>query len=698
MIARIQGWHEKHQQIIYTSLIFLVCYVLLALIALRPYVAYDGYWHLQMGKDLVVNGLSPWVDHYSFTYPGQEISSIPVLFQVVLYLFVAAFSESTGFYLLLLAYTLFIMLFIYLYFRQIKASWTVILFILPFITYFIHIRLLIRPEIISNILIILSLLLYLRARDSFSTRELVYISLLLLFWVNYHSPVLGYVIIFGLFLDRAINKVINNDNSYSWRQWFFWGLLIFLIGFANPQGRHFIVHTLSTLGEEFWANTQEYQSSLDFYSKNTVIYISWILSFYVVVWSLLKKQYGFVFISLFLAYYSVTTARLVSSASIINFCILALYLSQDSINDRLSALKPSIRKSLLAACVLICITVFYYIIDEARTSIKARQYKDESVTSRYPVQIVDYLGQYHDGGRILNYMSIGGYLINRLSPDYKVYIDGRTNILYPAEFVKHSMDVFIDPDSLEKEINNRDIEFAVDRNTPERMFAYARINDLSLNFADESFLLFSVKKDVAFPLASTLLVMPMCWNDHYINEINDEILLSKSVLKSNSYTLSHVFNFIEGYINQDDRRQFLKELDPASMPSDSTRRLAAYIALIKQDNKTALKLFKGIVLKNDYDLLMISNTLLNEEDYTNAEGILYYIYTNNELINSQAMSPDKVAIFTGLLSSINEKAGLQAFSPSYISALEDELRKSSYNNGAPLESLIPFHGYCHILF
>ena len=237
---------KENQQVIYSSLIFLICYIFLAVIALRPVFTFDSYWHLQMGKDLIENGLSPWVDHYSFSYPGNEIATIPVMFQVVLSQLASLFGESKGFYVIKLLYVTLLMSALFVYFRKIKASWSIIFLLLPIIAYLIQLRLMIRPEIFSNVLIVICLLLYQRAQKSFVTKEMVYICLLLLFWVNYHSPVFGYVIIFGLFLDKAVNKLLGKDDSFSWVQWCFWGSVIFLIGFARPGGTHFVFGMLNT--------------------------------------------------------------------------------------------------------------------------------------------------------------------------------------------------------------------------------------------------------------------------------------------------------------------------------------------------------------------------------------------------------------------------------------------------------------------
>ena len=89
-------------------------------------------------------------------------------------------------------------------------------------------------------------MLYLQAQKTFATKELVLIVLLMVFWMIYHSPIIGYIIIFGLFLDKAVNKLIHKNESFSWPQWFLWGALVFSTGFIKLNepyfiGQHFIL-------------------------------------------------------------------------------------------------------------------------------------------------------------------------------------------------------------------------------------------------------------------------------------------------------------------------------------------------------------------------------------------------------------------------------------------------------------------------
>ncbi len=345
---------KENYNLLCSLLIFLICYILLALIAMRPIIAFDTFWHLQMGKDLMEGGLSPWVDHYSFSYPGKEISAIPVFFQILVYQFVSIFGEDEGFYFIKLFYITLLMSALFIYFRKIKANAFIIILLLPIIASAINLRLILRPEIFSNVLIVICLLLYLRAQKTFATKEMVFISLLLLFWVNYHAPIIGYIIIFGLFLDKFINKLVHKDESFSWRQWVFWGGVIFSIGFININaqylvGQHFVLDTINVMSDDFGKYTQEYKQAYLLYSTDMMVHVSWALSIYVAIWSLIKKQYGFVFITILLTYFSWSLSRLVTVVMLVNMCVLALYFSQVTFSKHLVDIRSSVRKSLSMA-------------------------------------------------------------------------------------------------------------------------------------------------------------------------------------------------------------------------------------------------------------------------------------------------------------------------------------------------------------
>jgi hypothetical protein len=74
---------------------------------------------------------------------------------------------------------------------------------------------------------------------------------------------------------------------------------------------------------------------------------------------------------------------------------------------------------------------------------------------RTPVGAMDYLQQYRVGGRIFHHQLFGDYLIWRLYPAQRSFIDGRTH-LFPREFVEDYLAVFNDP-HWEKRLARHDI-------------------------------------------------------------------------------------------------------------------------------------------------------------------------------------------------------------------------------------------------
>jgi len=670
---------KQNRDVLYSALIFLVCYIFLAIIAKRPVISYDGFWHLQMGKDLWENGFSPWLDHYSFSYQGKDISTVPVMFQVLLYQFVDFFGETEGFYFIRLFYVTLLMSVLFVYFRKIKVNWFIVLVLLPLITYVVQLRLMIRPEIFSNVLIILCLLLYLKAQKSFATKELLYICLLLLFWVNYHSPIFGYVIIFGLFLDKAVNKYIHGDESFSWVWWFSWGVVIFLIGFIRPGGQHFVITMFHLMSDDFAKYTQEYVKSYPFFSTNMVVHVSWVLSVYVAAWSFVKRQYGFAFIAVFLVYLSLSTVRLVSLTTLVNLCILVLYFSQLSYSHYLENIRSSVRYGVLTVAVGISLLAFYSLSQKVIDVVKENEDPLRVLEARYPVQVADYLKHYQDGGNMLNVMHAGGYLLNKLSPEFKIYFDGRTNILYPIEFLKYNLGLLKKPDELNKTIKHFNVKYALYKNSPE---VYSRLNkseNLKLGFADEFYLLFMESKLNAFPLSSLLMVFPVCWNDEWSNGIQEEISRSDKVFANRDYTLSTVLTFMNDYLADEDKRHFFDNLKLDSLHSDSARRVALYFALDTGNYKAASVLFASVQRKTEYDILIYTYYLVKNKEYERSEKMLYYFYRNAKFVKKKKVSFDKIAIMIRVLEILEKNVELQYFESSYKGELEEKLKRARYS-------------------
>ena len=685
---------NENRGMVYSGLVFIVCYALLSVIAMQPDLTFDTFWHLQMGKDFLVQGLSPWVDHYSFSYPGKEISSVPVIFQTMLYQFVSFFGESGGFYFIKLFYITLLMLVLFAYFRKIKANSYIVFILLPIIVGVITPRLIVRPEIFSNVLVVICLVLYLNAQKKFATKELLVIVLLLLFWKSYHSPVIGYIIIFGLFLEKAINKLIHKDESFSWTQWLIWGAVIFLTGFINLNGeylvgQHFIVGMMHTMTAGFSQYIVEYNDSYQYFSTNILVNVSWFLSVYVAIWSLVKKQYGFAFIVVLLTCFSWLMVRLVSLTLLVNLCILALYFTQVLSSEYWLQIRTSVKKTLLIVAVCLSVWSIFSLAKNAYAIIELDKNKQLLLEQQYPIQVADYLKHYQAGGNVLNVMQHGSYLINKLPPDYKIYYDGRVNILYPIDFVIHNYNLWRDAQAVDEVLERYDISYVLRENTPKAYAFLKKIKRLEPSFADDNYLLFTKSGDGAFPLASMLLAFPLCWNDDFSQDIQREIALSEKLFENKQYTIKGVLEFMKSYLSEEDKQKFFSALQFEKRHSDGVRRIAFYLAMKNTDGDTVSGLFASIGLKNNYDLLLYSYYLAKKEEYEEAEKLAYHFYSLAKAGQAH-VTYDKLGILARILRVLKEHNKLHKFELSYIADLEDSLEKVNY----PFDRELSFNFMC----
>ena len=179
----------------------LISLAIILLTAMRDHVGFDVYWHLKMGQDWLSRGLSPWTDHYSFTYMGAVIKNPPVMFQALLYGAVQAFGEGLG----------------------VQG----------------------RPSLRIPYLLVLLL-----------SGVLPMIALI---WFRcwYHLPVIGYVIIAGYFLDCAIAQFRSRSGRQVWLSWQAAGAAMLGVSFLGP-GFHSPLHWIISSSADWRSLIKEY--------------------------------------------------------------------------------------------------------------------------------------------------------------------------------------------------------------------------------------------------------------------------------------------------------------------------------------------------------------------------------------------------------------------------------------------------------
>jgi len=692
LVNSLMDWLKNNHPAVIIVATYCLGFGIFVYAAFSQFVSWDSWWHLRMGQDLLFNGMSPRVDHYSFTFPGHPISSVPYPFQIVLAMFVSVFGEPEGFQALrMFAFTIF-MVAIYFYYRKIKAPWQIIVITLPFIFIFLLFRYNhIRAEIFDSTLVIVALILYLRASQSFSHKNLAIIAVFQLFWVNYHAPLLGYVIFFGLFLDKAIELLSGRGGAVSWPRWAGWGLLLFLIGFANPDLEH---QFISVLGfSQDWSMLTELVPTNEFVPNNPFFFVFWLVSAYIAVSLLMQRQFGLALVCAIFAFQSWQSINIITISGVVVSCLLAFTLTRVDFVALFETIKPGIRRLVLLAGVLVAVSGVVLALTRA---VDVRKLDN---SDSFPRDTAMYLKQNHpQGGNILNRLRDGGYLIYHLAPEFKVYIDGRTNILYPLEFLKDFVALYRAQNfrSIRDEIDRYNIEFAL-YPLAEGLFPLADpTQSMSAEFVSREFILLSTRKN-NFPVSSRMLYFPMCWDKGEQRVLTAELAKARQILPEDSPLLP-VLETLIAFNNSTDSGQFFNSVSPARTVSPYQRRLLGYIALDYGFYANAFDYFQSVGENSTQDLLMQAYAALQMRDFDRVDDVLLVVLSDAwVLLNNQVLSVSEKAIAVTLLERYKTQRPLPGNFENRRALLKSELKRSNPALQLPLSEVV-LKGDCEPVF
>jgi len=677
--------------------IFLYSFVLLSLTAFSPIQTYDGFWHLKMGSDLINHGLSPLIDHYSFTFNQQEIENVSVIYQASLALIVEQFDIVTGFQIYLLVMFFLFILALYLFCVQVKAHWFILLLIIPLIIYFIQLRPNPRPELLSNVLIIFSLILYFKVRDSFKTKDLMLMSALLLFWVNWHIPIFGFIIFFAFFVDKFIDKLFYHDSSFSWKKWSMWAAIIFLIGFINIDFKHVLFTLLSFFDSGWKSIVVEFQDTNKSYTGIPQFSILWILGTLVSVFFFKNRYYGPSIISLILIISSWHMVRLATPTAIIIFCLSIFALSHASAKDFYFNLSSASKN--LIIILSSCLIFFNFIQAKDIAITQLKKIKPKQLESQfYPQDVINYMKKNKSGGNIYNEIGEGGYILYQLSPDFKVYWDGRINMLYPFEFVNKLVKANKSYPVLFRKIENLySIDYIILKNNPKTYFIITENNRFKLDFIGEYYSLYSKDKN-NLNFSSKLSLFPVCWNPQINQLIESKDNLSKIILGNNS-RIKKFLNIINKYEKNQDKNAFFNKRYISTLTENSEKRLVAYMALKLERYDSAIYLFSNLTDQNNMDRLMLIESYAKNKQFKKAEDIISILLSKEKsnILKLKRLKPFEKAVMLTLIKQMKEKYQFNIGTETDIYRLKRSFNPKNFNYTLPLKSIFPEKG-CIQLF
>lgn len=470
-----------------TRMVF-VAFFMVLVVAL-PLTDPDYFWHLKAGEYILTHRSLPPGDVFSFTRSGQPWVLHEWLFEVILY---AAFATWGTFGVKLLT-ALFAM-------GTLGVTFSLMLRLGQ--SHFVAFTLAIcggvvfsggwapRPQLLTYLFFAIYLSILLACKYHGARRALFALPLLMLVWVNVHG---GYVIGIALavlftgteWLNHHVGTARSPAEKPRLRQLALTAAATVLASLANPEFVGHWLYPFEVLGMEANHHIQEWQSP-DFHRFNNKLYLL-LCGVFLLAYIHAKPRADLteLLIPGFFLFNGFISARHVPLAvlAVLPFIALALerggtaacaawwqaswlgrrYAGTARGGKQLGQAEAVLNGIMLAA-VLIGLWLYQPLLN---TKAVARQ------AERLPAAAVDYVIANRIQGNMFNVYRDGGYLIYRLGPERKVFIDGRVDV-YGDQFFKDYLHMYTGAADWKQKFGRHAIDYAIlDKDAPIRQLLLA---------------------------------------------------------------------------------------------------------------------------------------------------------------------------------------------------------------------------------
>jgi hypothetical protein len=411
---------------------FIVLVLGLFLMTLRPISDPDFWWHLRTGQLIVQTNTIPHTDPFSYTRVGAPWITHEWLSEILIY----ALFRLGGYGLLIFTFSLFITAAFLLTYLRCPAGTR------PYVAGF---ALLlgavataptwgVRPQMISLFLTSLFLFLLDRYRRAGKAKFLIVLPLIMLVWVNLHAgyflglALIGIYILAGLMdmLVAGFLKLDQVDTVPTIRSIVNLCIALggcILVTLINPNGILIIIYPFQTLTSSSMQQFIQEWFSPDFHQ---LIWqpLAWLILALIGFGMISKKSISTTNILLTLIF---GYAALISMRNIPFFALAAIPVLAEQVGSlakiSTAAYTPSrlfklMVPILLGAILLItCLRFFQSVQEQPKTE-----------AENFPKTAVAWLLENKPAGHLFNSYNWGGYLIWRMYPQSRVYIDGRADV------------------------------------------------------------------------------------------------------------------------------------------------------------------------------------------------------------------------------------------------------------------------------
>jgi hypothetical protein len=449
-----------------TDLIFVALFLLLLSIGSSVLLSdADIGWHIKAGEYILKTGSVPREDIFSYTMRGKAWYAWEWLFDVILAVIhrAAGLNGAVMFGALTIALT-FTLLFRFLLQRSMDLIISVALVFIAFMASAIHC--LARPHIVSWLLT----LVWYRLIDDFQVsgkKYLLVLPLIMVIWVNLHGGFLFGILLLALYgMGNILTQLVTSDEvarrQAAQRALYFAVLTAacLLATLANPYGYKLHTHIVHFLRSPITYQIPGEFKSPDFHML-PIKFFELLLILSLLLSSLSVRRLNVVQVLLVVSsiHFALYAMRGIPLAAIIVTPIIAMNLSawlnslperpgvcsglrvvtqritnfsnnMASLERRFAGRGLSIAFALVA--MFICLNGGWFF--------GKRILAAEFAHYKYPIAVSQFISANQPQGRVFNTYGWGGILIYELYPEFKVYVDSRSDF-YPEDFLQRYLKV-----------------------------------------------------------------------------------------------------------------------------------------------------------------------------------------------------------------------------------------------------------------
>jgi hypothetical protein len=480
-------------------LVVAIAFISLLAMAVRTPTDTDMWWHLRTGRTIVETRALPRTDAFSHTRQGEPVINYSWLAQVALY---GAYAVGSFPALAILVAVLVVTAFVFVW-KQMEGGPYLRAFIVVLAAVTSSLVWAARPQMFTFVLTaVVGYVVYLykwRQVDRLWLLPLIFI-----LWANLHAGfAIGFILLACAIAGEVINHALRFEGSevLSWRRW---GKLVALTALSyalivvHPNTTEMYTYALRTVNIGVLRDFIQEWLPPDFHQLFIQPFI-WLLlaTLAAVGWSGRRLDGGDFALVAGFTYSALLAARNIAPFALVCAPVLARHArpALERWRERVgwagtwqAVSRPGLawlNVNILA--VVIALATLWIVA----SVLPATQQKAER--ERLPVEAVNWIESHRPAGLMFNSYNWGGYLIWRLWPDYKVYVDGRTD-LYDDAFLRDYLKAANARTGFEVVLERNDVDWVIVEAGSALDAALSREADWTNDYRDEMAVIYTRKQ------------------------------------------------------------------------------------------------------------------------------------------------------------------------------------------------------------